>query len=522
MGSLLFFFILCLSLTSQAKEREIELEWAPSLGAQAYEIILSSQNSEKTIRKKLETTATTVNVEPGTYELRIRSYDQRGVPGEWGAPSPMWVPSFPPQLIKPQKRVFAKNPETENLLFQWEEAAGADHYVLEVTNSEGKPIHKLKSVSASVTLPLSVAQSYQWNVRPMGPNGEEGPSSEVPGSFVLFGPKLAPVAVNEPASWYVRELNWKKDPKHAQYNFRLLRKDDKKNAWRVMRKGSAYKETRIDFPANFPGGNYRFEIQAQAPLRQSSSVSRIEFGVIGGDRSEEAEQNSKLLANFDKPSSFYLIASYLITQMDYSSFNYDAGYIFRYDALGGTGRLGLGYQKPQSPFGFFGIVDYSGFVIDEKVHTFTSTEFHAVQERYISKTRFRWGGGMYFKELPETNGTSSSTINIATLSALGVHGGAELWHPITLRLGLQLNARLYYPLSAVETPNGGELVAQPSYQFGLMGSYRIGISTVGFLGYALRQDSLGYKTKNSTISGEDTNDVQIKGHYLNLLLEWAF
>jgi hypothetical protein len=101
--------------------------------------------------------------------------------------------------------------------------------------------------------------------------------------------------------------------------------------------------------------------------------------------------------------------------------------------------------------------------------------------------------------------------------------GGEYWYSLSEKLGVQFNARIYYPLTG-KTPTGSKLVASPSYQFGFLGSLRLNERATGLMGYAYRDNKIEYDVTNDRAlrAGYTTNHSSVVGHYLNFLLEWDF
>src|SRR5437868_4889588 len=64
-------------------QRSVELEIEAVDGASSYEIELISMQNKKVLNFKMKTPLWKAKVKPGLYEMRLRSYDSRGVPGEW-------------------------------------------------------------------------------------------------------------------------------------------------------------------------------------------------------------------------------------------------------------------------------------------------------------------------------------------------------------------------------------------------------------------------------------------------------
>jgi hypothetical protein len=189
---------------------------------------------------------------------------------------------------------------------------------------------------------------------------------------------------------------------------------------------------------------------------------------------------------------------------------------------GGTGRLGFGYLAEESPYGFLGILDYSGFVISQKAYQYPSAEAHGVI-RWVSGDlgEIRLSAGAYYKELPEIMGQSIADFKVSQIKAMGLHAGGEYWYSLTSKLGIQMNGRVYYPLAG-SGPNGKSIVTSPSLQYGFLGSLKLNKQATGLLGYAYRLDNIKYKvSSDSAISqGHTTKESSVQGHYFNLYLEW--
>ena len=64
-----------------------------------------------------------------------------------------------------------------------------------------------------------------------------------------------------------------------------------------------------------------------------------------------------------------------------------------------------------------------------------------------------------------------------------------------------------------------------TFQYGVMGSYKLSENMIGFLGYAYRKDNVLYSTPEDlmTAFGNTQNgSINIEGHYINVFLDWGF
>lgn len=235
-----------------------------------------------------------------------------------------------------------------------------------------------------------------------------------------------------------------------------------------------------------------------------------------------AEKRATLRQSIVRTNNWYFLASYFITQIQYSSENGDRESKSSFSALGGTGRLGLGFLSSATPYGFLGIIDYSGFTISNKTYRYPSVEIHSTY-RLTSESlgEVRISGGAYMKQLPEILGDAPNVFEVKSIDMLGLHLGGEYWYPLTSTLGLQINGRVYSPIQG-NTPTHSKIVSSPSLQFGFLGSLRLNANATGLMGYAFRKDQFSYKVTNSAslADGYTNNTSSILGHYLNFLLEW--
>lgn len=523
-----------------AQKRDAELEWGgiPDVSNYEIEVTALSVANSKPLLFKTKQPAWKGRLRYGKYSLRIRVYDTRGVPSLWGEASEFWVRVLAPQkdLPKSEAVISSQSPDTETVKFSWASVEGALSYQFELfdASDKEKPIITQSvppSKSPLLTLPLQVAKTYSWRVASVMEQSEPGEPDKETRSFTVKGSKVEKPQVADPETDFVRELSWTAPNKSETFTYSLERSQGK-GKWKVFEKKSQVKETRIVFNEKYPGGLYRLKVQASANLRPSSEIDVHEFNVRDGDRSEEAANLARLRESLEQPSKFYFITSYFVTNINYAGVVKERATAVTFDAVGGTGRVGLGYVFPKTHWSTFAVVDLSGFNIRGQTSTFASAEAHAVWRRHWNVSLLRVSGGLFYKELPEASGFASAgtgEVNVSKLTTIGPHLGFELLHPFTYKVGIQLNARGYMSVTG-SAPNGEAIKPQASYQFSLLGSYRLAREVVGFAGYSFRKDSGVYAAKpgDANIPGSgaaragDENSISITGHYLNLILEYSF
>jgi hypothetical protein len=527
---MLTFFILSAGNLSRADEfrRVIFLEWEGIEDARFYDVEIKRKSGEKDdgdAKGKIYMTNKSEwsgKLQFGYYTMRVRSLDKRKVPGEWSETQDFYVGLDSPKILqpKPEEKVLTDAEDTAAVEFRWQPVNGAEKYKFEVTSEDGKIRETTKTRDTNVSFKLPVATKYSWHVTALS---NRGVTSDRIGAetFTLWGAKLEMPQVSEPNNGFVRELEWQRPNYSDNFDYALTRYNEQTQKWDVMSRQVGEKNSKIPFAEDLPGGQYKLTLRANAPYRQSSKAKEVAFKVVNGNRSPAAEENATIRQSIERTSGWFVVASYLLTNINYAGTNSDNGSATALDvsidgALGGTGRLGLGFLSEKT-WGFLGIVDYSGFLINSRVYNFGSIEGNAIHRTpFGERSEIRQQIGAYYKELPVFIGTTLSTANGDAVTALGPHYGFEYWQAVSAKFGFQLNAHAYLNVVSVKTPNGKEMQPDLSFQLGFLGSYRLGKKTTGLMGYALRRDAISYKANNG-----DKNSSSVTGNYINLFLEWA-
>lgn len=505
--------------------RTTNFEWDPISGAQGYEIEITPTGTQtkEPYRFNVKEARWDGELKPGNYKMRLRSKDRRGVPGQWSPPEEFYVKLYAPNPLfpLPGQEVKSEEDTTFDLKIKWAVQTEASKYQIHIED-ESKTFSQNFEVSGSeLSVKLPVARRYQWTIKGFDKLNNEGEPLDGQLTFTLLGKKLATPKIEKPETIYVRQLSWQPSPQAETYKY-SLQKREKNRKWAPFVDNQTT-ATQIPFDMKWPGGQYKLTVYSEGNLRAKSNAFSIIFKVASGARTEAAERRALMRKSIDRTNDWYFIASYLITQIDYLSINVDETSSPSVSALGGTGRLGAGYLNARSPWGFLGIADLSGFLIEEKNYTYPSLEVHGIYRQALGSIgEMRLSTGLFAKQLPEIIGNKiTQQFKLEQLSISGAHFGGEYWYSMNQKLGLQVNARIYYPLAG-QTPSGGALVSEPSAQFGLLGSLRLNEVATGLMGYVYRKDVIKYKAvnPNAISQGYLFNETSITGHYLNFYLEW--
>ncbi|NUN05800.1 MAG: hypothetical protein HUU57_08560 [Bdellovibrio sp.] len=514
--------------------RLVNFEWDAIAGAKTYEIELKQTKAEdkekgegKVYNFKVKDAAWNGRLTPGKYLMRLRARDHRGVPGEWSPESDFNVGLETAQLKFPAPRARFATKETDKtkMDFQWSPVGGADQYVFTLTSEDGKTQVTETTKENKLRLEIPVAMNYTWKVSAKNNAGIESDATSV-AEFSLLGKPIDPPKIEKPESEFVREVRWTR-PEHVTGYDVFVFKQNQEKKWEKFKTIENTQEDSLPFDESWSGGKYQVVLRAKSKMRPSSTVAKQTFTVRNGDRSPAAEYTALVRKSIDRVTGWYAVASYLLTEMQFRGVNPENNSAVAYSAMGGTGRVGLGWFHPDTPWGFLGIVDMSGFTFKGKTQTFASAELNAVYRKtFGDRGELRFQVGPYYKELPETVGDPfSGQSNDLKISSAGPHAGIEYWFSLTPKLGIQANAHVYMSLMKISTPNGEPLRPSMSTQYGFLGSYRFTKNFTGLVGYARREDKVSYNavpsSTNFAVDG-DVNESTVVGNYLNFFAEWAF
>ncbi|MGE0764667.1 MAG: hypothetical protein AB7N80_15435 [Bdellovibrionales bacterium] len=509
---------------AQVPTRKVEMEWEAVPDSIRYELEFRRYLKGGKLKKpnifSTKTTAWSGSIQPGKYQIRIRSQDDRRVWGEWGEAFDHWVRILPPDLLKPAENEILKTDQTEKaeVEFSWSPRPGSAAYKVDILNEQGESVTSQTTKDTTLKLQLPVARLYAWQVTSIMPEAQEmGESPKTPRPFTLRGGALEPPEIVRPEDQFVERIKWQAAQGATSYQVKLSRQD-KDGKWIDLQKWTDLKKTEVRLNPRFSGGLWRIEVQSSAALNENSSPRELEFNVYDGLRTPKAIAEAKRRQAIEQARDQYFIASYLLTSLDYqATFGDLGGAGLKFGAINGTGRLGYGHFARHAQWGGVAIADFSGVLINNKNYTYSSFELQGIWRTYFQGvTQMRLYGGLGYRERPFAKGLTRDSVVVTNLATADIFVGVQLWQPLSKRLGLQLNQQTYYNVSGIDLPAGASLQPALSYQLGFMGSYKLRDHITGLIGYAFRHDQIDFK------AGDGTSSVKMDGHYLNLHLEWGF
>ena len=430
-----------------------------------------------------------------------------------------------PEVTGPKKKVLSKAFEDDSVEFSWKPVPGVKSYLVKIRSLSSKFQTEKEVESTRVKMNIPVGEKFSWQVFSQVSGVPDSELSAKIHHIVHIGGTPAP-KVHAPTNEFVTSVEWDEVDQASKYRYLLYHKRGEK--WKRLQKGTTKKQS-LRVKRKLPGGDYKLQVLAKGKYRRKSQPGEALF-YMASERGPAAVKRAKLKEAVERPSRFQATGSYIVTNLNYSAVNPERQTLSSFSALGGSGRFGLGYTPRGTRWGGVGFAELSGFAIGGQVFTYFTMEAHATWKRTFGAHVMKLTAGGFIRELPETlsSASDSSSLELEKVRFMGPAAGLRYAIPISNKLGFTFNHQLYYSLISLGTPNGQEVQGSLSFQLSLLGSYRIGRKLTALIGYAYKKDSISYNALSSEESNSsfaeagDVNSIDLNGHYLNLMLEWAF
>ena len=277
--------LLLLSLSAQAQaSRLVKVEWESIPSADSYDIEISELRGtplrpKDPILVNTQALIWALQLEPGLYQMRVRSRDARKAPGAWSTPRNFDVGLENAKDLSPKdgEKVLTTEDKTAIVHFTWGRVEGANEYQFDLKSAD-ETLKMSKLISGnSIDLKLPVAVNYRWTVQARTTTGLSS-VSPTGSAFALWGKGLSQPELRVKESESNRRLEWSKPPQAQTFRTEIAYWDPAENAWARLRGDRGVKTTQLNFHRDWPEGQYRFAVQAHSELRQIPP-SRFIFSV---------------------------------------------------------------------------------------------------------------------------------------------------------------------------------------------------------------------------------------------------
>ena len=257
--------------------RWIDLEWDIVEDAKEYELELLEENEGEEFSRgkfKVNSPKWSHAVNPGKYFLRIRSVDDRGVPGDWSEKIPLKVKILSPTMIRPSP---IEKLNESLVSFEWSAVPQASSYQLVIRNSKNEVLQESTFLTTKEDIYLKDLGQYTWAVFAIGDGDEALDSSEWPSKsfrkFERVGGELdspvIKVEVDEKVNLEWRAVN---DATNYEIDFFPPPKQGEKNRrFQITKNFFSFSKARLK------EGVTTLTIRSQAPRYQDSAKSIIKI-----------------------------------------------------------------------------------------------------------------------------------------------------------------------------------------------------------------------------------------------------
>jgi len=263
-------------------KRSLELEWVKVPGAISYK--LEFKRIDHNVHDKVLIFSTEENhwhgeLPLGSFYMRLRAYDQRDVAGSWSDPALITIAPPPVGLIEPAEGlvVASRTRDKETLEFSWTDLGPGVTYLIQVYDASGESVFHRESKEPNISLELTVAAEYSWEVTALA-RGEVSSDESERRSFSIVGPPIATPQIEQAYSQEQGIISWSRPPFAEVFEVQLHSRSPTDGRWRLVVKHDDVKEPYIDVSEYIQDNRrYRLRVRANAKLHRRSRLLQHVF-----------------------------------------------------------------------------------------------------------------------------------------------------------------------------------------------------------------------------------------------------
>jgi len=519
----IFFLIMYVPFLGFSEPRTVQLEWEPDTEAISYQVEIGKKNKDISFQTFSDILAPRFLglLDPGFYWMRVRGKDDRSIYGLWGEKTFFTVKAAAPILLQPQNYYTLNSlNKSERILLKWKPIKGASSYLAVVITEKGESVLNQNTNSTEWKINLVSAQKYKWYVQAIDEDGNLGELPTDLNEFTILGPALDKLVINKPVNKFVREIKVEKREGFYEIKFNFLKYNIMRRSWEEQGE-IVTADSKVKFPLDWSGGRYQVIVQPFSKYRNMTQATLIEFEVIDGDRSFLAESIALIRESIERNNGLFLSSSLEIAPVNYHSSVISQNQNVDFKALTQHYSIGIGYLKPQQPWGVFLNTEYSLINFDSGEKLFLNYEIQTIYRTNISKSHdIQMRLGYFSNQIPELNYSQNHTsVNSSNFQGLSL--GFEYWISISPKWAYAGTA--YYKKGFNGQSYSGYHVTDSSItMLGFQNAYRYNSNLSLLFGYGYRNTNLSFSDENSKLGIVDSSLINYSGHYLNLTFEYNF
>ena len=274
------------AVSSEIYQRDVEMAWEAVDQAVGYDVEVTriKENGDRILPAvySVGTPAWKARLRIGLYELRIRSRDDRNVPGDWSDPLEITVnfTALTPLTPSNGQALKTQNTDRDLVRFQWQPVPEAESYVIHVMTREGVTIVSQQVEQSEAELELPVGQNFQWWVQASSQRLGPGALPESPTSFTFIGGalKAAGALDLEREKNKILHWTWRPDEKEQSSRSRLDQWVEGE-VFRQVDQATSSSPGKANSRVEVSSGIYRLRLQSRHPLMAPSPIATVYFRV---------------------------------------------------------------------------------------------------------------------------------------------------------------------------------------------------------------------------------------------------
>ncbi len=528
-GTIVISPIFC-SYASKADEQgdlhrslEMELEQVP--GSTGYEVevtrLLADGKKKPPMTFKLETTVWKATLLPGHYEMRVRSFDERHVPGDWTTPLDFIVKLFPPQIISPKDKeeIVSQDDQKEKVKLEWSAVNRATKYIVTVLDQKGNKVLEETASDPTITVKIPVASEYTWHVLPTTDDGTQADPS-VDAHFKIIGKKLDSPSISKIPEEDTKLITWKPVEFAQTYNVILEFKTKTGEYKELLNKKLISPHLQFDTPLKT--GKYRFKVRAQSANRLDSDFSTAEFD------SFSAQDEQLHRASYQTKFPLFVKLGGGTTGFNYTNQSMDFNSTTSFPTQGVTGIFSVGtWFREKSKWGMVATVETEVVPNLNQNNAYNTIGLQAVRRfNFGTSSQIRVYLGALMNQVPDVVSDQEHNFYQRISTTYGPSLQLAYYVGLTDNWALKFSAQMS-PTLGGQTPDGGNLRTKIDGELNFALLRNISEHFIAGLEYYNRNQQVTYwsSTANNGFSGSPgmtPNSLELDSQTLMLTLEFGF
>lgn len=274
------------ALSDEIYQRDVEMAWEAVDQATGYDVEVTriKENGDRILPAvySVGTPAWKARLRIGLYELRIRSRDDRNVPGDWSEPLDITVnfTALTPKTPIGGVILSSQNTDKDLIPFQWQSVPEAESYLIHVMNSQGVTLTSQRVKEPEAELELPVGEKLLWWVQATSQRLGPGALPEKPFAFSVKGGALEAARSLDLLrdEHKILKWTWKADAREKSSRTRIDQWVEKQTFLRWDQVDSSNPGEALA-SKSINEGIYRMRLQSRHPLMTPSPVTTVFFRV---------------------------------------------------------------------------------------------------------------------------------------------------------------------------------------------------------------------------------------------------